>query len=421
MPVLWPVYYRNFEGETPLCDSSMDGASCSSTQLQGETILAAAEQAVSSETTSSKAASEAVPDFSHSALEAPVTSQSRRRRRSRRAPATATTSEDALTFSEIGALCDAVQETERQLLTNTHTEVAPERSLKAPELKRAASSSSSTSVSQHSSPQSSRIGSWADAVDSESEVEVPAPVEEVEPQPNVDPLLLQLDDPDKVKQQEAIQEVISSVWALAVTRHGCRIVQRALEVATAGDQQLIAETLQGHVLEALKSPNANHVLQKCIEIMPPEKIHFVLQELRGHGAFVARHRFGCRILQRLIEHCPPVQTADLIAEVLVDASKLLRHQYGNFVIQHVLQHGSPDQVHQIAEVIGADVIRLAKHRIASHVVSCAMVHCSPEDVQRLTQVVLGEAGQLADLTRRQYGSFVVREVHRAVRLQGQSQ
>jgi len=231
-----------------------------------------------------------------------------------------------------------------------------------------------------------------------------------------DPVLTQLENAEGANFRSTLDWVLNSVWPLALTKRGCRIVQKAMEVGTSADQQQITEKLHGHVHESLRSPHANHVLQKCIEIMPPDHMQFVLAELKGEGAFAARHRFGCRILQRLIEHCPPWQTEELISEVLEDTARLCRHQYGNFVIQHILQHGSPAHRCAIAEVLCEDTIRLAKHRIASHVLSCAMVHCAADDVQKLTKVVLHDAGQLADLSRRQYGSFVVREVNRAARL-----
>lgn len=232
----------------------------------------------------------------------------------------------------------------------------------------------------------------------------------------VDPLCLELESNDDERRQFALEWVLSSFWPLTLTKRGCRIVQKALEVSSPAYQQQLVDNLRGHVLEALQSPHANYVLQKCIEVMPPDRMSFVLAELKGETSYFARHRFGCRILQRLIEHCPPTQTEALIGELLVDVDKLCRHQYGNFVVQHILQHGALEHRSAIAEVLCQDVIRLAKHRISSHVVSCAMVHCAPDDVQRLTQVVLEDAGKLADLSRREYGSFVVREVHRASRL-----
>jgi hypothetical protein len=233
---------------------------------------------------------------------------------------------------------------------------------------------------------------------------------------DVDPVLLELDDADEAKRQVTLDWVLGSFWPLALTKRGCRIVQKAIDVGSPAYQLQLVENLHGRVHEAMRSPHTNYVLQKCITSMPPEPLQFVVAELQGQALYFARHRFGCRIIQRLIEHCQPCQTEQLIDEVLVDTAALCRHQYGNFVIQHILQHGSASQRKAIAEVIGTDIIRLAKHRIASHVVSSAMVHCPAEDVQRLTHAVLHDAGQLADLSRREYGSFVVREVNRAAKL-----
>jgi len=232
----------------------------------------------------------------------------------------------------------------------------------------------------------------------------------------IDPLLVELDSSDEERRQLTLDWVERSFWPLALTRRGSRILQQAISVGTPAYQQDLLGNMRGQVQEAMQSPHANHVLQKFIEILPPERTHFVASELQDKILHVARHRFGCRILQRLVEHHAPQQTEQMIDKVLMDAASLCRHQYGNYVIQHILQHGSPSQRSAIAEVVKEDIIRLSKHRVASHVVSSAMVHCPAEDVQRLTKAVLHDAGQLAELSRREYGSFVVREVNRAARL-----
>jgi hypothetical protein len=229
---------------------------------------------------------------------------------------------------------------------------------------------------------------------------------------DVDQMLLEMECSSSDRRKTAVEWVVDNTGDLAFTRRGCRIVQRAMELATSADKQQIVKKLGGQVLEALQSPHANYVLQKCFEIASPDNIQFVLRELKGQGFFVARHRFGCRVLQRALEHCSSEETEELIAEILTEAQQLVRHTYGNFVIQHILQYGTSSQVHQIAEVLLADAIRFAKHRIASHVMSCALSCCSHDDVQELTEALSGAEGQLADLMRRHYGSFVVREVVR---------
>jgi len=235
-----------------------------------------------------------------------------------------------------------------------------------------------------------------------------------------DPLLLELESSDEAKRQAAMTWVSESFWVLAITKRGCRIVQKAIDVGSPAYQQQLVKQLTGRVMEALQSPHANYVLQKFIETIPPEHMEFVLTELQEEQEesllALARHRFGCRILQRVMEQFSSEQAEPMIDKILTDIASLSRHQYGNFVVQHILQNGLPSQRHAIAVVVGEDIIRLSKHRIASHVVSSAMINCPTEDVERLTQLLLSDAGQLTEVSRRQYGSFVVREVKRATRL-----
>jgi hypothetical protein len=337
-----------------------------------------------------------------------------RRQRHGKPPAA---SNDALTSEEIEDLRLAVQNTFRKLQHPDSSDgfeyprpcFANAKLSKAKECESDAPSSKSFARVQDSQHES-----WADAVDTDAhlcgvrETSAEHSISDAE----VDRMSAELECQNSERRTKAIDWVVSSTRPLAVTRQGCRIVQRALEVAEPEDQKRIADKLEGFVLEALQSPHGNYVLQKCFEVVPPNELQFVFEELQMQGSFVARHRFGCRVIQRILENCSWEQSEELIAEILLDAPQLVRHTYGNFVIQHVLQYGTPDQVHQIADVLLTDAIRFAKHRIASHVMSCALSTCSPEDVQSLTAVLVGEEGQLADLTRRHYGSFVVREVNR---------
>mmetsp|Transcript_102973 Transcript_102973/g.289574 ORF Transcript_102973/g.289574 Transcript_102973/m.289574 type:complete len:341 (-) Transcript_102973:240-1262(-) len=227
--------------------------------------------------------------------------------------------------------------------------------------------------------------------------------------------LVQLNGEDSTKSQLALNWVLEQAWPLAASPAGCRVVQRALDLATGQEQIMIAEQMRGHVRDASTSPHANHVLQKCVELLPPENLQFILDEMKGHAVVTARHRFGCRVLERLIEYCPTWQTEGLLEEVLTGASQLCRHTFGNFVVQHVLEHGTASQRHVVAEMLYADIQRLARHRVASHVVRAALVHCVPEDRQRLVTAMRADAGELADLAHHHCGSFVVREMRREMR------
>jgi hypothetical protein len=327
----------------------------------------------------------------------------------------ASESTDALTSEEIEEMRMAVENTRRKMnCPGSFASQGPALACFAGVKK--SSKSNENDADALSSSSSTRLESEDDVDDAANSNVLYSPVKVVNEyrisDSDVDNTFLELECPNVDRRNMAIQWVISSTRPLALTRRGCRIVQRAMELSTSADQERIVANMEGFVLEALQSPHANYVLQKCFEVMPSHMLQFVITELKGQGVFVARHRFGCRIIQRSIERCTAEQIEELVAEILMDAPQLVRHTYGNFVIQHILQYGTPKQVHQIAEVLLTDAIRFAKHRIASHVMSCAVSCCAPDDVQQLTDLLLGEKAQVADLMHRQYGSYVVREVNR---------
>mmetsp|Transcript_7442 Transcript_7442/g.13288 ORF Transcript_7442/g.13288 Transcript_7442/m.13288 type:complete len:595 (+) Transcript_7442:110-1894(+) len=218
------------------------------------------------------------------------------------------------------------------------------------------------------------------------------------------------------EQREArLDWIISLAWPMALTKHGCHMVQTAFKVADSERQIALANRLRGHVLECVKSRHANFVLQKCIEYMPSSQVEFILTELRGQSAEVAKHRYGCRVLQRLLEHCDSQQTEDVVDEVLGGLVGLCRHAFGNYVVQHILEHGTDAQKSQIAEQLVSDEKRLttlARHRVASHVVQCALVHCSAEYKQQINQALSATPGDRAGLASSFYGSYVAQELSR---------
>merc|ERR1711918_91613 len=88
--------------------------------------------------------------------------------------------------------------------------------------------------------------------------------------------------------------------------------------------------LRGRIREAIRSPNANHVVQKMVEVLPASSLGFVAEEILGAGAEFARHRYGCRVLCRLVQRQGESSIAhmdELMEELLSDASDLVRHTF----------------------------------------------------------------------------------------------
>jgi len=215
---------------------------------------------------------------------------------------------------------------------------------------------------------------------------------------------------DAAQRRRILDQISEDAWTMAITKHGTRVVQAALDVADLPEKLNLVASLRGRVWQALKSPHANHVLQKAIAQLPAKKLDFIITELRGRVGDAARHPFGCRVLERLLEHCPREQTEPIAREVLADVLELSKHAYGNYVVQHTLEHGSPLQKQQLCEAMRFEIGRLARHKVASHVVECALLHSSPEVRQMLKEAMASNAEELASLTASNYGSFVVKEM-----------
>jgi hypothetical protein len=210
--------------------------------------------------------------------------------------------------------------------------------------------------------------------------------------------------------------ILPATKALAFSKHGCRVLQKAIEVTGGESRGSLVEKLKEKdtVLKLYQDPHGNHVLGKMIEVMPPANLDFLIRAFEGKAKDVARHQYGCRLLERLIEHCPAAQVETLVMEMLKDdeGEKLCRHPYGNFVIQHIFEHGQSAWKAMIVEQIIKTLPTLAKHRTASHVVQKALQHSGEEMQQSLVLALVHAQGDdsFVEVACSRYGSFVVEEM-----------
>jgi len=204
---------------------------------------------------------------------------------------------------------------------------------------------------------------------------------------------------------ELLQLLRGRVLQHAMDPHGCRAVQRALELADEEDQRQLVQELRGHVYEALESPHANHVLQRAVTLLRPSAVGFVLEELlhRLRPAALARHPYGCRVLERLIEHFPPAWLSTLVDEVVEEAMALCRHAYGNFVLQHLLEHGDPETRRRIIAALERDISEVATHQSACGVLDKALSYGHPEDQCQLAERVLLSDGLIVAMGSQRNG------------------
>jgi len=204
-----------------------------------------------------------------------------------------------------------------------------------------------------------------------------------------------------------------NVWRLARDPAGTRAVQQAFHDATSNDHRVdLALELHTHVWEALKCPQANHVIQKCISTLPAIDSQFIIDELLrvGHGSIAkaAKHRYGCRILQRLFEHCSSAQLSTIRHDLLIDAVSLCGHNFAKYVMQHLLEFGTSSDISRLTDILATNVSTLAADGSGCAVLDSALKHSSGPSQACLVQELLSDPGLFADMACSRHGQLAAK-------------
>jgi hypothetical protein len=218
-----------------------------------------------------------------------------------------------------------------------------------------------------------------------------------------------------VKKCKAIADLHGAVLRLSLEPYGCRVVQRALEVANKAEKEDLACELQDHVRLAIASPHANFVLQKIIDVLPVGSTGFIADELSTVAGEVARHKFGCRVLCRLVEHHLCVKegstsAVELVDELLLEADQLLRHNFARHVLEKILEHGSEAHKQRIIITLRSSPFQFAKNRYASYVFEKVLLTGNPVEIHALASDLLAVSENFLMLAGHECGMHVVKAV-----------
>merc|ERR1719195_2576765 len=140
---------------------------------------------------------------------------------------------------------------------------------------------------------------------------------------------------------------------------GSRLVQLALDVVDRRTAAKLARGLRGRVVQAIRSPHANHVIQSILAVLTPSEAPFIVEEIGNASLYLARHEYGCRIFCRLLEKAAgDARTAQLVDILLLRTDELVEHVYRHYIIECALEHGLD---HQRRMIVSALRIRLLHH------------------------------------------------------------
>jgi len=174
--------------------------------------------------------------------------------------------------------------------------------------------------------------------------------------------------------RDILHRMREKLLALAVSRHGCRVVQK----------------------------------------MTVDKLRPIIEKLEKAGAVVlARHRYGCRVwdclLQRAGEEQCEAHLATMMDEIVKDAPALADHKHGNWVIQTLLKHSSTYRSKAV-QMLLPHIPRLAVLITSSHVVEDMLQYGTAEEQESIAETFLAAESpySLEQVDATKFGGYVVK-------------
>ncbi|KAL6653550.1 hypothetical protein ACP70R_008474 [Stipagrostis hirtigluma subsp. patula] len=216
--------------------------------------------------------------------------------------------------------------------------------------------------------------------------------------------------------RKLISCLFGSVLATSLQMYGCRVIQKAFEIADLDQKVVMAKELSGKVLICSRDQNANHVIQKCIECVPPQRIQFIFRSFRRKVKSLSMHACACRVVQRVLSYCDnPDIYHDLVAEIVESVTKLSSDPFGNYVVQHVLEVGGPMERSTIVQKFAGRMVSMSYHKYASNVIEKCLSFGSFQDQQLIAHEILYAGGgvhfdHLVDMMTNPCANFVIQKI-----------
>jgi pumilio RNA-binding family len=229
--------------------------------------------------------------------------------------------------------------------------------------------------------------------------------------------------------QTLVEKLQGNILLLTLNEHGCRIVQKVMQVVSCDMQAKLFGELSVGIVQCIEDKHGNFVVQACIEQLPPDAVRFVATAVEGRVKSTCCHNYGCRVVQRLIEHCPTEQVAQIMDQAVGAAPELAKSQYGCHVLRCVLERGRIEDKTRIFASMRVNLSKLARSRFSSLVIEkCLEAANAAEptvakelqgEVTALVQTILAEPSQstgnagevpLAQMAATRFGRNILRKL-----------
>lgn len=205
-----------------------------------------------------------------------------------------------------------------------------------------------------------------------------------------------------------LDQFIGNIYGLCKDQHGCRFLQKQLDVLGETAANSIFEEIKEHAVELMTDSFGNYLIQKILERVTLEQRLTIVKITAPFFIEIALNPHGTRALQKLVECVDTDEEAQLVIGSLqpsiVELSKDLN---GNHVVQKCLQKLKPEYFQFIFDAACEHCVDIATHRHGCCVLQRCLDRGTKEQRQALCEKLLSNIDQL---TLDPFGNYVVQYV-----------
>ncbi|SCU84545.1 LAFA_0D10550g1_1 [Lachancea sp. 'fantastica'] len=215
------------------------------------------------------------------------------------------------------------------------------------------------------------------------------------------------EDPAKYANAK-LENFIGNILSLCKDQHGCRFLQKQLDIEGPEAANIIYEETKDHVVELMTDSFGNYLIQKLLERMSSEQRLELVKSSANNFVYIALDPHGTRALQKLVECISTEEEAHLVVDSLHDSVvELSRDLNGNHVVQKCLQKLKPSDSQFIFDAATEACVKIATHRHGCCVLQRCLDHGSRKQFDQLCERIIEHVDEL---TTDPFGNYVVQYI-----------
>lgn len=194
---------------------------------------------------------------------------------------------------------------------------------------------------------------------------------------------------------------------LAVDSYGNILMQKIIERAQLPEQQLIMNTLKGHMVDIAKQKNGTWVIQKLITCAVDASIQAgTIAELKDHAVELLEDQFGNYVIQCILTACTGDEK-EIVDRIVQNSRKLAIGKFSSRALKSILDASNPARQKQLAHSLARESVLLSVDPNGAVVIQWIL---DSDLAGRVALVTTQLQGRLAQVALTKQGGVIVARI-----------